>query len=94
MAMVRRALERNEGSFTVALDLAQRRGEMRGDAETVVLARFLTASIQGLRRVGKAKRDRAALHDVKQAMRRCLDDKLMRGRGWEEAMLEPCHHGT
>ncbi len=74
MAVVRRALERNEASFRAALDAARARGELRVDADTTVLARFLTASIQGLRLVGKAKPDRTALHDVKRVMLRCLDD--------------------
>lgn len=73
MTVVRRALERNEGYFRAALDAAQAHGEIRRDADTAALARFLTASIQGLRLVGKAKPDRAALCDVKQVMLRCLD---------------------
>jgi TetR/AcrR family transcriptional regulator, transcriptional repressor for nem operon len=73
MAVVRRALERNEGYFRDALAAAQARGELAGDADIAAVARFLTASIQGLRLVGKAKPDRAALRDVKQVMLRCLD---------------------
>jgi TetR/AcrR family transcriptional repressor of nem operon len=73
MAVVRRAIDRNEGYFRDALAAARARGELAGNADITALARFLTASIQGLRLVGKAKPDRAALCDVAQVMLRCLD---------------------
>jgi TetR/AcrR family transcriptional repressor of nem operon len=73
MAVVQRALERNEGYFRAALDVAKARGQLKRDADTQALARFLTASIQGLRLVGKAKPDRAALRDTAQVILRCLD---------------------
>ena len=37
------------------------------------LARFLVTGIQGLRLVGKANPDRAALKDIAAVMLRCLD---------------------
>ena len=73
MAILRAAIERNESYFRGALEQAQQRGEIRSETDVAALARFLTASIQGLRLVGKAKPDRAALHDVAATMLRCLD---------------------
>jgi len=73
MASVRAALERNRGYFQAALKAAQDRGEISAKADIAALARFLTASIQGLRLVGKADPDRAALEDVAAVMLGCLD---------------------
>jgi TetR/AcrR family transcriptional repressor of nem operon len=73
MAVLRMAVERNEGYFRRALEAARQRGEIRQDADVAALARFLTASIQGLRLVGKAKPDRAALRDVATTILRCLE---------------------
>lgn len=42
-------------------------------ADIDAVARFLVAGIQGLRLVGKANPDRAALKDIKTVMLRCLD---------------------
>jgi TetR/AcrR family transcriptional repressor of nem operon len=74
MAILRAAIERNEGYFRHALEAAQQRGEVRPGVDVAALARFLTASIQGLRLVGKAKPDRAALRDVATMILHCLDD--------------------
>lgn len=71
-ARVRRSLERIESSFRAGLDEARARGELRDDADTGALARFLTAGIQGLRLVGKANPDRAVLNDIAGTMLRCL----------------------
>jgi TetR/AcrR family transcriptional repressor of nem operon len=72
-ARVRRSLERIEAAFGSALARAQARGEIAGSADTGAMARFLVASIQGLRLIGKANPDRAALEDIKRVMLRCLD---------------------
>jgi TetR/AcrR family transcriptional repressor of nem operon len=73
MAHIRGALERNESYFRDALLAAQARGEFSPETDVVALARFLTASIQGLRLVGKANPDRAVLEDIAAVMLRCLD---------------------
>jgi TetR/AcrR family transcriptional regulator, transcriptional repressor for nem operon len=73
MSIVCAAIERNEGYFRRALEAAQKRGEIRESADVAALARFMTASIQGMRLVGKAKPDRAALRDVATMILRCLD---------------------
>jgi TetR/AcrR family transcriptional repressor of nem operon len=70
---VRRSLARIEAAFRDALRRAKLRGEIAPTADVVALARFLTAGIQGLRLVGKATPDRAALEDVAAVMLRCLD---------------------
>lgn len=73
MACVRRSLDRNTAVFREALARAKARGELAPDADIAVLARFLTASIQGLRLMGKAMPDRAALDGVARTILRCLD---------------------
>ncbi len=73
MACVQRSLARNEAVFRDALERARSRGEIAADANVDALARFLTASFQGLRLLGKAVCDRAALEDVASVMLRCLD---------------------
>ncbi len=70
---VRRSLEHVEAVFRDALIRAQKLGEIAGSSDVEVLARFLVAGIQGLRLVGKANPDRAALEDIKATMLRCLD---------------------
>ena len=72
-ARVRRSLGRVEATFRDALRRAQTRGEIAVDADIDALARFLVAGTQGLRLVGKANPDRAALDDIKIVMLRCLD---------------------
>ena len=72
-ARVRQSLARIEGTFSDALARAQVRGEIRADADVASLARFLVSGIQGLRLVGKANPDRAALSDSAAVMLRCLD---------------------
>jgi TetR/AcrR family transcriptional regulator, transcriptional repressor for nem operon len=68
-ARVRASLERIEAAFRNALAK-----ELSPGANVDALARFLTAGIQGLRLVGKAQPDRAALEDIAAVMLRCLDD--------------------
>lgn len=72
-ARVRQSLARIEGIFCEALVRAQSRGEIRADADVASLARFLVSGIQGLRLVGKANPDRAALTDIAAVMLRCFD---------------------
>jgi TetR/AcrR family transcriptional repressor of nem operon len=72
-ARVRRSLERVEATFRDALKRAQARGEVAASADIGVIARFLVSGIQGLRLIGKANPDRAALEDIKNVMLRCLD---------------------
>ena len=71
-ARVRKCLERIEASFRDGLEKARARGELADDADPAALARFLTAGIQGLRLVGKANPDRAALEQVTAVMLKCL----------------------
>jgi TetR/AcrR family transcriptional repressor of nem operon len=73
MARVRKCLARNQAIFRAALLRAQVRGEISSTADADALARFLTASFQGMRLVGKAWPDRATLEDIATVMLRCLD---------------------
>jgi TetR/AcrR family transcriptional repressor of nem operon len=72
-ARVRASLKRIEAAFRDGLDRAQARGELPPRADTTALARFLTASIQGLRLVGKANPDRRVLDDIASTMLHCLN---------------------
>ena len=72
-ARVRRSLARIEATFRDGLEKARSRGELPAGANCGALARFLTAGIQGLRLVGKANPERAALQDIARVMLRCLD---------------------
>ena len=70
---VRRSMKCVEATFRVALVRARKRGEIGPDADVDALACFLVAGIQGLRLVGKANPDRAALKDIASVMLRCLN---------------------
>lgn len=70
---VQRSMGRVQAAFRAALVRARQRGELGPDADEAALARFLVAGIQGLRLVGKANPDRAALKDIASVMLRCLD---------------------
>ena len=72
-ARVRRSLERIEGLFRDALARGRARGEIPASADVESLARFIVSGIQGLRLVGKANPDRAALESIASVMLRCLD---------------------
>ena len=72
LARVRQGLERTEATFRHALAEAQQRGELPPTADVAALARFLTASFQGLRLVGKVNPDRAVLEDIAATMLQCL----------------------
>ena len=73
LARVRRGLARTEETFREALARAAARGELPVAADVDALARFLTASFQGLRLVGKVNPDRAILEDIAATILRCLD---------------------
>ena len=72
LARVRRGLARTEETFREALARAAARGELPVGADVDALARFLTASFQGLRLVGKVNPDRAILEDIAATILRCL----------------------
>jgi TetR/AcrR family transcriptional repressor of nem operon len=72
-ARVRRGLARNEAIFRAALARGVDRGELAAGADTVALARFFVAGLQGLRLVGKSNPDRALLEDVAATMLLCID---------------------
>jgi len=72
-ARVRRSLARIEGAFRTGLEQALASGDLAPGSNPAALARFLTAGIQGLRLIGKANPDRAALKDVAATMLRCLE---------------------
>lgn len=73
LARVRRSFARNEAIFHDALAAAQRRGELPATADPSALARFFVSGLQGLRLIGKANPDRAALDDIAGVMLRCVD---------------------
>lgn len=73
MAIVRASMERNETQFRTVLDAAKARGEIKPSVDTAALARFLFASLQGMRLLAKADPDRARLQDVARIMLSCLD---------------------
>jgi len=70
---VKQSLARIETTFRDALARARTRGEIADSADVESLARFLVSGIQGLRLVGKANPDRAALNDIAAVMLRCFD---------------------
>jgi TetR/AcrR family transcriptional repressor of nem operon len=72
MARVNSALARNTAIFHDALVAAKARGELSPKADPEALSRFLTASIQGLRLVGKVNPDRAVLEDIAKTILRCI----------------------
>jgi TetR/AcrR family transcriptional regulator, transcriptional repressor for nem operon len=73
MALVREGLAKTEAAFRGALSSAQERGEIPASADLDALARFLVASFQGLRLVGKVNPDRQVLQDIAATILRCLD---------------------
>jgi TetR/AcrR family transcriptional repressor of nem operon len=72
MERVNSALARNTAIFHDALVAAKARGELSPKADPEALSRFLTASIQGLRLVGKVNPDRAVLEDIAKTIVRCI----------------------
>jgi TetR/AcrR family transcriptional repressor of nem operon len=75
LARVRQGLESTEATFRGALARAQERGELASGADVDALARFLMASFQGLRLVGKVNPDRAVLEDIATTMLQCLEPR-------------------
>jgi len=63
-AIIRQGIERQEAAFRGVFEHAKQRGELKPGANVEAIARFLTASFHGLRLIGKARRERAALEDV------------------------------
>lgn len=57
-------LRRDEDILAAAIRRARRNGELPAGRDPRAVARFLVATIQGLRVVGKATADSATLHDV------------------------------
>jgi TetR/AcrR family transcriptional repressor of nem operon len=67
-ARVRASLERLEAAFRRVL-------EKHPVPDAGAVARFLTAGVQGLRLVGKANPDRAALEDIARVMLDCVEEE-------------------
>ena len=63
-ARVGACLERFETAFQRAVRRGQAAGEIPPERDARALARFLTASLQGLLVLAKAKADREVLNDV------------------------------
>jgi TetR/AcrR family transcriptional repressor of nem operon len=72
MALVRDGMMKMERIFRGALTRARARGEVSPSMDLDALARFLMASFQGLRLVGKANPDRKCLQDIVVVMLRCI----------------------
>ena len=72
-ASVRRNVERIEATFRAALVQARTRKELPQDTDVDALARFLFASTQGLRLIGKTGASRYVLEDIAKIMLRCLN---------------------
>lgn len=72
-AVVRAGIEKHEAAFREALERARSRGEIGRKADVRALACFLTAGFHGLRLIGKARHERAALEDVAAVILRCVE---------------------
>lgn len=72
-AHVERNLARLVAAFRGAFAQAQQRGELPPGADVDALARFVLASVQGLRLMGKTTTNREILDDIARVMLRCLD---------------------
>jgi TetR/AcrR family transcriptional regulator, transcriptional repressor for nem operon len=72
-ARVRRNLDRVERTFQAGLERAQARGEIAADADVQAIARFLVASAQGIRLIGKTTGNREILEDIVKTMLRTLE---------------------
>jgi TetR/AcrR family transcriptional regulator, transcriptional repressor for nem operon len=71
-ASVRRNLDRVEATFLAALEKAKVRGEI-SDTDVEAVARFLVASAQGIRLIGKTTGDRGILEDIVRMVLRTFD---------------------
>lgn len=67
------SFERIEDLYYCALVRARADGALAAGKDPRALARFLVATMQGLRIIGKADRDRAALGDIVDTALACLD---------------------
>jgi len=63
---VRRGLRRLEKAYYKAVVRGQETGEIRKSADALILARYLTASLNGLQTLARVERDRNALRQVAQ----------------------------
>ena len=72
-AFVAKSFTRLEAGFAHALERAQRDGQLGADAKPTALARFLFATIIGLRVMGKARPDPTVLLDIADSALGCLD---------------------
>jgi len=71
-AFVTRSFKRLEDGFTRALERARTDGALAADKNPRALARFLFATIVGLRVMGKARADLAVLTDITDSALACL----------------------
>jgi len=67
------SFKRIEDLFHDALDAAHADGSLPAEKNPRALARFLVATMQSLRIIGKASRDRAALDDIVDTALTCLE---------------------
>jgi len=72
-ASVRRNLDRVEAAFRHALTQAKVRAEIEQHIDIGAVARFLVASTQGLRLIGKTTSDREVLEDIVEQIVRALE---------------------
>ena len=72
MGLVREGMARMEGAVRDGLARAELHGELSPSEDLDAVARFLMASFQGLRLVGKANPDRKCLQDIVAVMLRCV----------------------
>jgi TetR/AcrR family transcriptional repressor of nem operon len=72
-AFVTRSFERFEDAFTRALERARAAGALAADKNPRALARFLFATIVGIRVMGKARADLAVLEDIASSALACLE---------------------
>jgi len=72
-AFVARSFERIENGYLRALERARSRGAFGADRDLRSLARFLGATVIGLRVIGKARPDPEVLGDIAESALRCLE---------------------
>jgi TetR/AcrR family transcriptional repressor of nem operon len=63
---VRRGMRRLEKAYYAAVVRGQETGEIRKDADALMLSRYLAASLNGLQTLARVERDRNALRQVAQ----------------------------
>jgi TetR/AcrR family transcriptional repressor of nem operon len=72
-AFVARSFERIEAGYVRALERAREQGQIGADKDLRSLARFLCATVIGLRVLGKARPEPGLLGDVAENALRCLE---------------------